>query len=406
MKKVKTQKNQPKKKQFQKVLDTKGKPVTGLWQRNGRYYAQLTLKAEGRSKNTKLALKALNLTEAKARLEELKFKRANNQLEQFKKAPGLADYCGLYMVIQVKLKRKKASSLKSERGHIKHWQRLLGNRSMSKINASDIRLAMAQLREDGLAPQTINYALITLRNIFSMALEDGLISGLPFVSKMWLKKDRRKRPEFTTAQLDKLLNEAQHCSRNGRHFAWYFKFMCFSGARAGEALRVKWADVDFTNRQIVIGADGNTKNGKSRVVDFNGELEALLLEMRDSRLSDEWLFVSGQRGSEGQRARCFKETLVKARERVGLGQQRKAATGYALGFHDCRHYFISHAVMCGVDFPTVAIWVGHQDGGMLISTVYAHIANEHRKNSAAKVSFKPRLIDGGLDAGNQQSIAL
>ena len=76
--------------------------------------------------------------------------------------------------------------------------------------------------------------------------------------------------------------------------AWYFKLMCFSGARAG-SVRVKWADVDFTNRQIVIGADGNTKNGKSRVVDFNGELEALLLEMRDSRLSDEWLFVSGQR---------------------------------------------------------------------------------------------------------------
>ena len=75
---------------------------------------------------------------------------------------------------------------------------------------------MAQLREDGLAPQTINYALITLRNIFSMALEDGLISGLPFVSK-WALKERRKRPEFTTAQLDKLLNEAQHCSRNGWH---------------------------------------------------------------------------------------------------------------------------------------------------------------------------------------------
>ena len=61
-KKVKTHKSQPQKKQFQKVLDTKGKPVTGLWQRNGRYSAQLTLKAEGRLKNTKLALKALNLT--------------------------------------------------------------------------------------------------------------------------------------------------------------------------------------------------------------------------------------------------------------------------------------------------------------------------------------------------------
>ena len=402
MKKFKTPKNQPKKKQFQKVLDTKGKPVTSLWQRNGRYYAQLTLKDEGRTKNTKLALKSTNLSEAKAELEELKVKRRNDQLKPVKKAPKLVDYCGVYLEVETKLKRKKASSLKSERGHIKHWIRLLGSRNMSKINTSDIRLTMAQLREDGLAPQTINYALTTLRNIFSMAFEDGLVSGLPFVRKMWLKKERKKRSEFTAAELDRLLAEAQRCSRNGRHFAQYIQFMCFSGARAAETLRVKWADVDFSNRQITIGADGNTKNGKSRVVDFNKELEALLLEMRNSRFSDEWLFVSGQRGSEGQRARCFKETLIKARERVGLGQQRKAATGYALGFHDCRHFFISHAVMSGVDTHTVANWVGHQDGGTQINTIYTHVGNEHRKNSAAKVSFKPRVVDGG----NQQSIAL
>ena len=97
-----------------------------------------------------------------------------------------------------------------------------------------------------------------------------------------------------------------------------------------------------------------------------------------------------------------KETLVKL-VKWGWGST-KAATGYASGFHDCRPLH-RPCVMCGVDFPTVAIWVGHQDGGMLISTVYAHIANEHRKKSAAKVSFKPRVIDGGLDAGNQQSIA-
>ena len=279
MKKSKTPKIQPKKKQFQKVLDTKGKPVTSLWQRNGRYYAQLTLKDGGRTKNTKLALKGASLSEAKAELEELKVKRRNDQLKPVKKAPKLVDYCRVYLEVQTKLKRKKASSLKSERGHIKHWERLLGSRNMSKINASDIRLAMAQLREDGLAPQTINYCVIALRNIFSMALEDGLVSDLPFVPKMWLKKERRKRPEFTSAELDKLLAEAQRCSRNGRHFAQYFEFMCFSGARAGEALRVKWADVDFTNRQIVIGADGRSKNGKSRVVDFNDELEALLHEI-------------------------------------------------------------------------------------------------------------------------------
>ncbi len=78
MNKVKTLKIQPKKKQFQKVLDTKGKTVTSLWQRNGRYYAQLTLKDEGRTKNTKLALKSTNLSDDKAELKERKVKRHND----------------------------------------------------------------------------------------------------------------------------------------------------------------------------------------------------------------------------------------------------------------------------------------------------------------------------------------
>jgi len=34
------------------------------------------------------------------------------------------------------------------------------------------------------------------------------------------------------------------------------------------------------------------------------------------------------------------------------------------GFHDCRHHFISYAVMSGIDFMTIARWVGHKDGGI------------------------------------------
>jgi integrase len=45
------------------------------------------------------------------------------------------------------------------------------------------------------------------------------------------------------------------------------------------------------------------------------------------------------------------------------------------GFHDCRHYFISMCVMSGIDFMTIAAWVGHKDGGVLIGKVYGHLGN-------------------------------
>ena len=57
------------------------------------------------------------------------------------------------------------------------------------------------------------------------------------------------------------------------------------------------------------------------------------------------------------------------------------------GFHDLRHYFISTCVMSGIDFMTIARWVGHQDGGALIGRVYGHLSNEHAQRQARQVSF-------------------
>ena len=44
-----------------------------------------------------------------------------------------------------------------------------------------------------------------------------------------------------------------------------------------EALRLKWSDVDWTQKQLTIGADLQTKNHEARVVDFNPKLEGRIL---------------------------------------------------------------------------------------------------------------------------------
>ena len=60
-----------------------------------------------------------------------------------------------------------------------------------------------------------------------------------------------------------------------------------------------------------------------------------------------------------------------------------------IGFHDLRHYFISYCVMSGIDYMTIAKWVGHRDGGILIGRVYGHLADDHAKAQAMRVNFGP-----------------
>ena len=117
------------------------------------------------------------------------------------------------------------------------------------------------------------------------------------------------------------------------------------------------------------------------MVDFNPKLKAHLLDMKArSHDASEWLFPSPQRGEKDVPAKTFRESLVLVRERAKLPN---------FGFHDCRHHFISMGVMSGIDFMTIAAWVGHKDGGVLIGKVYGHLANEHRKAMAGRMNFEP-----------------
>ena len=49
--------------------------------------------------------------------------------------------------------------------------------------------------------------------------------------------------------------------------------------------------------------------------------------------------------------------------------------------------FCSFCVMAGVDFMTIAAWLGHKDGGILVGKIYGHLLDEHRKKAAARLTI-------------------
>jgi integrase len=147
--------------------------------------------------------------------------------------------------------------------------------------------------------------------------------------------------------------------------------------------------VDFEHGQLTIGADGDTKNSAARVVDFNPKLKVLLLDMKKRGQGvSQWLFPSPQRGEKDIPVRTFKESLNLARAHAKLPR---------VAFHDLRHHFINYAVMSGIDYMTIAKWVGHRDGGILIGKVYGHLADDHAKAQAQRMNFGPVVLDLAAD---------
>ncbi len=366
---------------YQKVFDERKRRLRGLWKRNGCFYAQMTV-IDGHTgrKTTKRVRLALCRTVADARtaMQDLLKRRRDHTLPVLKRSPKLADYWDDYFKFYDTVKdAKRPATLRAERCAQRRWLAHLGEIRVNEITRLHVNGFVVKRQGDGRAPRTVNLEVIALRNVLNRAIDDGWIKMLPTENLRPLKVDQRKRRLVTRAELEKLFAAARALPLSGELLADVLCLMTTCGSRIAETLRLKWSDVDLNQRQITIGSDGLAKNRKHRVVDFNAPLEKHLREMSSRRQPDSvWLFPSPRRGEHDVPLVNFNKALRTACENARLPD---------FGFHDCRHYFISQCVMSGIDYMTIARWVGHQDGGVLIGKVYGHLSNEHAQRQAGRV---------------------
>jgi integrase len=392
---------------FSKVVDGRKQPIRGLWIRGTRYYARLSVEnpITGVKKTRRVPLvdkeggAVQTVAQAVAELKRLQTKRSDNALPPLARTPKFGEYAAQYLAyIGSGQGAKKPGTVEKEKTILTRWTEFLSGLRLDQIRPVHVNRFVESRLKENVSGRTINLDVIGLRVVLKRAISDGLIQRLPTEGLRPLKTSTKKRALFTTSELETLCKAAFETKKNkksedapltenAQEFVDYVKLMAYSGARRNEALGLRWEDVDFENKQLFIRRQAtrrgieDLKNRDARVVDFNPKLKAHLIDLKDrSQEVSKWLFPSPQRGDKDVPAKTFRESLELVRERAKLPN---------FGFHDCRHHFISMCVMSGIDFMTIAAWVGHKDGGVLIGKVYGHLANEHRKAMADKLSFDP-----------------
>jgi len=55
--------------------------------------------------------------------------------------------------------------------------------------------------------------------------------------------------------------------------------------------------------------------------------------------------------------------------------------------------------MSGIQNTTIAEWVSHKDGGVLIGKVYGHLAKGYKQQEATKLNFEPAILEHEALAG-------
>jgi len=404
--------------QFMKAFDGRKRPVRGLWvaTASGKFYAQLAVEDEatGGKKTRRVLLldkdrqPVATVAQAVAEMARLKSQRTDGELPVLARTPKFGDFADHYLAwIKAGEGQKAPGTIEKEEGQLKGWRKCLGERRLDQIRQSHINAYVQQRLEAGVSRSTTTLDLIALRNVLNYAIDEKWIKVLPLPRSRRNKSKRGHTPEpkrelLDPADLEALCEAAlakkedgEPVTKNGKELCDYLRFMAYSGTRRNEALGTRWSDVDFANRvlhvcrQVTHRGEEAPKSGKARKVNFNSKLECLLLDMFKRRAQDtNWLFPSPQRGEKDIPAKSFRESLKLVRLHAAKDHPKLAGKG----FHDLRHYFISYCVMSGIDYITIASWVGHQDGGVLIGKVYGHLADPHKEAMAQKLNFGPMVV--------------
>lgn len=201
---------------------------------------------------------------------------------------------------------------------------------------------------------------------FSVSRFNGVVSILRVTVPA--AKDLKRRPIrlkdralLSREQFARLIDALDGRPRS--HGGPVVRFLAHTGLRINEARQLRWSDV---YEDYIIVPSTITKNGHPRMIPMVPGLVDVLQQLRK---------IAGRR----------KRVIPQAEVQTSLRTACRLAGVPKLSHHDFRHLYATRCIQSGVDLPTVARWMGHRDGGALLSRTYFHLADEHSRRMAERV---------------------
>ncbi len=236
------------------------------------------------------------------------------------------------------------------------------NKRIGFFKLADAEKFIAERKEAGIKPSTINRNINLLRRVFSWAVETDLLPYSPLVKLKHLKGAKSRCRWLTEDEMKLILDT---CKIKDPSLWWPVFVARQTGFRLGnvEALEPS----DFKGGLVYAK---RTKSGEPYEVPVSDELASYLPQFNAGTL------VVGRDVS-----RRFRRVVKAAGLYTGEGDTENVT------FHTLRHTFASYWLQRGVPIYTVSQWLGHSSVGMTES-VYAHLSKKHHVETMRQFSEK------------------
>ena len=231
---------------------------------------------------------------------------------------------------------------------------------VTKVKPSHVALWISRYR---FGPHSRNLHMECIKQIFEMAVRDGIISRSPaaHLRRVNPPKPIRATPSFEEFKaIVENIRSQKFNGHDAEESADFVEFLGLAGLGKAEAATLRQGDIDWKREKITTFRH-KTKSGFA--IPIYPQLKPLLLRRRCDNLPNERVFAIDN----------AKKAIANACRRLNLPKYSHISF---------RRMFITRAIERGVDVKVIAEWQGHKDGGKLILDTYSHVNRAHSHRMA------------------------
>jgi len=259
--------------------------------------------------------------------------------------------------------RKQTSYKKDEQHFVKWLNPALGNMALKRIKPFHLERVKKNLIDAKKSPRTIDYVMGTFRQVWNMAMRDGIVSGDSPTKRVKVKKTDNRRTRFLS------FKEASQLLENLRNRNTQVHDMALlslqTGMRASEIFNLCWGDVDLDRGLINIR---DPKGIKGRAAFMTDKIRDLFAGMK-RKAHSEYVFTDKTGKTEkkfNQIPYTFKTSVKSLGLNEGITDPRERVV-----FHTLRHTYASWLVESGVSLYMVKELLGHST--LAMTERYSHL---------------------------------
>ena len=247
-----------------------------------------------------------------------------------------------------------------------HLLPAFGRMQLSDITTRHVQQTHNKLR-GSLSAATCNRYLSLLHRMFSLACQWGYLERNPAKVVKKYREDNQRHRYLSADELRRFLAALE--GHTNRVVSGLFRFLLSTGLRKGEAMALRWQDVDMEREMIFI----NKSKTKRRMVVINAVAKGVIQDMEALRRNGHpYVFPGRGPGSPVCNPnKAFRAIL-------------KAAKIDDCRIHDLRHSFASCVINGGATLYTVQALLGHSSPQM--TARYAHLTSETIREAAESVA--------------------